>query len=428
MKRALLLCALLILPRVAGLAPAFAANLPPVLTQSLPALVLASGAAATPLTLTQYVSDPDVPGTAVRITVRMAGTTSTMDLALYDSTAPLTVANFKNYISSGLFAANFFHRSVPGFIIQNGGFRFVATNSFDVVPTFAAILNEPGASNVRGTIAMAKLGSDPNSATSQWFINLADNAANLDAQNGGFTVFGRVLGTGMTVADQIAAYPRYNASGVAAAWNEIPLTAAILSQEYFIETDAALIAPLSYQVSTDDPALLTATVTNGALNLTASASAAGQTTVRLTTTDLEGGTLASSFVVTVLSSNPLIAWRQTNFGTTSDTGSAATLADPDGDGIPNLLEYALGLQPLVADATGLPTAHLSGGNLTLTYVQARADITYTVQTTTTLTDANSWTATGVTQGTPGGNGVTTASIPVAGAATRFLRLQVTATP
>ena len=81
--------------------------------------------------------------------------------------------------------------------------------------------------NIRGTIAMAKLPDDPDSATSQWFINLADNSGppnNLDTVNGGFTVFGTVSATGMTMADAIAALPIYDASLLyGAALRHLPL-------------------------------------------------------------------------------------------------------------------------------------------------------------------------------------------------------------
>ncbi len=73
-----------------------------------------------------------------------------------------------------------------------------------------AVTNEPELSNVRGTIAMAKLGTDPNSATNQWFISLADNSANLDVQNDGFTVFGIVMDNGMDIVDVIVALGRFD--------------------------------------------------------------------------------------------------------------------------------------------------------------------------------------------------------------------------
>ena len=71
------------------------------------------------------------------------------------------------------------------------------------MPTNSSPLNEPGVANLRGTIAMAKMAGNPNSATSQWFVNVADNTANLDNQNGGFTAFGRVCGNGLSVADAV---------------------------------------------------------------------------------------------------------------------------------------------------------------------------------------------------------------------------------
>lgn len=128
--------------------------------------------------------------------VDLATPLGTMRLELFDEAKPVTVANFLGYVQSGAFAGSFAHRLEPGFVLQGGGYRVTAGN-LDVVPTGGAILNEagpfPAYSNDFGTIAMAKTAGNPNSATSQWFINLGDNSANLDFQNGGFTVFGRVV-------------------------------------------------------------------------------------------------------------------------------------------------------------------------------------------------------------------------------------------
>jgi len=150
------------------------------------------------------------------------------NVELFD-TAPLTVANFLTYMSRGNatvggYDATIIHRSaktydaatntnVP-FIVQGGGYG--CCNPFDGNPihigTSSPVPNEfsPSRSNVRGTIAMAKLDGDPDSATNEWFINLGDNSANLDKQNGGFTVFGRVLDPGMDVVDTIAALDTSN--------------------------------------------------------------------------------------------------------------------------------------------------------------------------------------------------------------------------
>jgi peptidyl-prolyl cis-trans isomerase A (cyclophilin A) len=112
---------------------------------------------------------------AFATTVRMQTPMGAIDIELYDSAAPKTVANFLNYVNSGAYANSFIHRLEPNFVIQGGGFRWnAATSQAEAIPTNAAVVNEFSASrsNLRGTIAMARFGGQPNSATSQWLIAL----------------------------------------------------------------------------------------------------------------------------------------------------------------------------------------------------------------------------------------------------------------
>jgi len=132
------------------------------------------------------------------------------EVNLYDQNTPATVANFLAYVNSGAYNNTVVHRAVSGFVAQGGGFTYQGTQTLAPVVQNAAVANEPKYSNVRGTIAMAKLSGDANSATNQWFINLGNNSANLDAQNGGFTVFGQVIGNGMDVLDAINALQKFN--------------------------------------------------------------------------------------------------------------------------------------------------------------------------------------------------------------------------
>ena len=131
-------------------------------------------------------------------------------IELLDDIAPNTVANFLNYVRDGDYDGTFFHRAIPDFVLQGGGFSLGSDGVLSEVTSDPPVNNEFRLSNIRGTVAMAKLGGNPNSATNQWFINLADNSANLDAQNGGFTVFARVIGNGMDVVDAIMAQPIFN--------------------------------------------------------------------------------------------------------------------------------------------------------------------------------------------------------------------------
>ena len=142
-----------------------------------------------------------------------------IQIELYDTTAPKTVVNFLTYVNSHAYDTSFVHRSAKlpdgtPFVIQGGGYTWNDKAGAAVIPTRPPVVNEFGASNLRGTVAMAKLGGNPNSATDQWFINLGNNAANLDSQNGGFTVFGKIIGNGLTVADSIAALTVVNACPV----------------------------------------------------------------------------------------------------------------------------------------------------------------------------------------------------------------------
>jgi cyclophilin family peptidyl-prolyl cis-trans isomerase len=153
------------------------------------------------------------PAAAV-VNVRMQTDLGAIDIELFDTVAPQTVANFMNYVNDGDYEGTFFHRSIPGFIVQGGGFiantpsGSILTDGASLIPTDPPVINEFNLSNVRGTIAMAKVDGDPDSATSQWFFNLDDNSANLDNQNGGFTVFAQVLNEGMNVVDSIAVLQR----------------------------------------------------------------------------------------------------------------------------------------------------------------------------------------------------------------------------
>ncbi len=122
-------------------------------------------------------------------------------IELYEKDAPLTVANFLQYVDDGFFDGTIFHRIVPGFVIQGGGL----TADFDQKKTREPVKNEAdnGVRNQRGTLSMART-NDVNSATSQFFVNLADNEF-LDNRPGnfGYAVFGRVT-HGMDVIDKIA--------------------------------------------------------------------------------------------------------------------------------------------------------------------------------------------------------------------------------
>ena len=338
-----------------------------------PAQSLAAGTTPAPLSLAGLFTDPDVTS-AARLTTDLGN----LDFAFYPNSAPLTVANFLAYLNRGDFANTIFHRNVPGFIIQAGAFRADATAS--AVPTTPAVVNEPSITNGRGTIAMAKLGGNPDSATNQFFINLADNAANLNNQNGGFTVFARIAGNGMVVADAIASLPTRNYETTNSALTNTPVRGTP-PPSYDPTTlvrisNAAVIAPLALSASSSAPTIATAAITgtDPALTVTLTPLISGNATITLTATDLDNQFTSTTFSVTVQDAYDLWAAQQ-SFSQPSD---ALPTADPDQDTSSNLLEFAL-LSPPLAGSPNPVVPGLAANHLTLTF-PLRSSLTGTTVT------------------------------------------------
>jgi cyclophilin family peptidyl-prolyl cis-trans isomerase len=134
--------------------------------------------------------------------VKLETTKGAIVIEVNETAAPVTSANFLRYVSEGFYDGTIFHRVIPGFMIQTGGF----TADMQQKTTHEPIINEArnGLKNQRGTVAMART-NDPNSASSQFFINLVNNdyLNYAGPRNPGYAVFGKVV-EGMDVAEKIA--------------------------------------------------------------------------------------------------------------------------------------------------------------------------------------------------------------------------------
>lgn len=311
----------------------------PVTTQALPAQTFAAGAAAATLDLKNHFTLPNVTGQIAQIdTVR-----GKFNIELLATDAPKTVTNFLSYVNKGAYTATLFHRSVPGFVIQAGGYAFGGSN-INPIPQDAPVVNEFKVPNTRGTLAMAKLGSGPNTATNQWFVNLADNRANLDNQNGGFTVFARVLGTGMSVPDNIAALPVFDASTALndGAFTALPLTTNTLNAQTLILVNSIKVIPvypaadgdtsvLSFSVVNPEPTIVTAAVAGSTLTLTPGTG--GSVTLTVRATDVNGNAAESTLRVTNNAAQPTPTFTTQPVAQTVASGStvvfnAAALGGP----------------------------------------------------------------------------------------------------
>ena len=145
--------------------------------------------------------------------VKLITTLGEITIQLNTEKAPISSANFLAYVKAGFYDGTIFHRVIPGFMAQGGGFD----TTFKQKATQAPIINEAdnGLTNTRGTLAMART-NDPNSATAQFFINYKDNTflnhTGKNASGWGYAVFGEVI-EGMDVVDAMAKEPTGNHGG-----------------------------------------------------------------------------------------------------------------------------------------------------------------------------------------------------------------------
>ena len=371
-----------------------------------------SGLAGTPFTVnlnsafgTEAIDDQVVRFTS-GFTDGIGGPSIVLDMALFSNRTPVTRQNFLKYVTDGDYVNSVIHRSVPGFVIQGGGYTF--NGSFVNIPTDPPIVNEFGVSNTLGTISMAKVGGNPNSATSQWFVSMGDNSANLDAQNGGFTVFGRITKSTLTNAltfGNSSVFPVYDVSGTYGAdFSALPL----LPPNYnLILFPSVSLAPLSAGDAGVDPALTYTVVSNsnaavatvgiqsgGVLNVSPVAGQTGTTVVTVRATDSVGNTVDSSFTLTVNLTDTFTTWASRNY---FPGGLNAATDNPDGDEWSNLQEFAFLGNPATADAPA-QTVHVgttgvapAARYLTITFPVRKSTLglTYFVEANDTL--SGTWT-------------------------------------
>src|SRR5664280_178903 len=178
------------------------------------------------------------PLAAANPRVRFETSKGAFVIELEQAKAPVTVGNFLEYVKSGYYDGTIFHRVIPGFMVQGGGF----TADLQQKPARGTIVNESanGLANKRGTIAMART-ADPNSASSQFFINLVDNGFldKASARDGvGYCVFGKVV-DGMSVLDAIAAVPTGNVGPN----QNVPLQPVVIKKASVVAAKAAAKPP-----------------------------------------------------------------------------------------------------------------------------------------------------------------------------------------
>ena len=188
---------------------------PPVVVTPIKDLTVAPNSAPTVLNLENLFALQGVQGKMVRMTT----TVGKIDVELFTDAAPQTVANFLQYVSAGSYTDTIFHkvkRNASGTSTSLLGGAFSVTGgAVNFITTFGNVANEFSLPDTRGTIAMYKQHDSPDSASDQWFFNVTDNSAKFGSDNnGGYTVFGRIIGKGMERVDGISSLKTYDISSL----------------------------------------------------------------------------------------------------------------------------------------------------------------------------------------------------------------------
>jgi cyclophilin family peptidyl-prolyl cis-trans isomerase len=395
-------------------------NLPdPIVTNPILNVVVNINAPDTTLNLSNYFDDPLTTGKVARFNLANTSTgtigNGIINVVLFDQTgtgAPLTVQNFQSYLNTGSYTNSFIHRSIPGFIVQGGGYTY-NNSTLTTIPSNPPVQNEFSTqrSNLRGTIAMAKLGNNPNSATNQWFFNLADNSSNLNNQNGGFTVFGQALGASdLTTIDAIAAVRTYNAGG---AFTNLPLTQAAISDTNFIRFSSITVTQedeLRFSiVNNSKPTLVTPSISNKQLFLDYLPNQTGSSQITVRATNLFGEFIDYQFTATVL---PTITLALSPTSVSEDgTNNLIYTFSRNGDLSAALTaNYSVaGTATFNTDYTRIGTGNFTATSGTITFAAGASTATLTIDPTAdTVVESNETVALTLATGTGYTIGTTTA--------------------
>jgi cyclophilin family peptidyl-prolyl cis-trans isomerase len=306
----------------------------PTLVRPFPAQTLVSGGAGATIDLRQHLA---VPGLLGRQFAQFETVFGRINLELRDDVAPRHVANFLAYVQANAYSNTFIHRAAsfegtPVSIVQGGGYSYRLPIEFLTITKLPPVALEYVLANARGTLAAAR-STDVNSATSEWYFNVRDNSTILNQSNGGgYSVFGRVMGTGMSVVDAMAALPRYNAGGV---YSSIPLrnfTSGNVTESNLVVISAVRRVDLypagsgtsvvQYSAESSAPGVATATV-NGS-SLTVAPVGSGSATITVRAVDTQGNAATGVVAVEVSGGIPL-GGRLNNLSVRTAMGAGQTL-------------------------------------------------------------------------------------------------------